>query len=156
MAVADVIEAMASHRPYAGARIEKALAEIERGRGTAYDPKRWMLPTPVPREALPLAGMMPAFHSGSPLNSRLSGCRESVPGRIRARVAGTRPTSPLPAAFSYLARGAPGRVLKPPRAWNCLRWNEASGDGSWARTARNASYVNVAPLRSPAGQSERV
>jgi len=39
MAVADVVEAMASHRPYrAGLGIEKALAEIERGRGTAYDP----------------------------------------------------------------------------------------------------------------------
>ena len=38
MAVADVIEAMSSHRPYrAGLGIEKALAEIERGRGTAYD-----------------------------------------------------------------------------------------------------------------------
>jgi HD-GYP domain-containing protein (c-di-GMP phosphodiesterase class II) len=40
MAVADVVEAMASHRPYrAGLAIEKALAEIERGRGTAYDPR---------------------------------------------------------------------------------------------------------------------
>ena len=39
MAVADVVEAMASHRPYrAGLGIDKALAEIERGRGTAYDP----------------------------------------------------------------------------------------------------------------------
>ena len=39
MAVADVIEAMSSHRPYrAGLGIETALAEIERGRGTAYDP----------------------------------------------------------------------------------------------------------------------
>lgn len=38
MAVADVTEAMASHRPYRpGLGIEKALAEIERGRGTAYD-----------------------------------------------------------------------------------------------------------------------
>jgi PAS domain S-box-containing protein len=38
MAVADVMEAMSSHRPYrAGLGIEKALAEIERGRGTAYD-----------------------------------------------------------------------------------------------------------------------
>ncbi|MFI5024699.1 MAG: PAS domain S-box protein, partial [Alphaproteobacteria bacterium] len=35
MAVADVIEAMASHRPYRpGLGIDKALAEIERGRGT--------------------------------------------------------------------------------------------------------------------------
>lgn len=39
LAVADVIEAMASHRPYRpGLGIDKALAEIERGRGTAYDP----------------------------------------------------------------------------------------------------------------------
>lgn len=39
MAVADVIEAISSHRPYRSALgIEAALAEIERGRGTAYDP----------------------------------------------------------------------------------------------------------------------
>jgi len=39
MSVADVVEAMASHRPYRpGLGIDKALAEIERGRGTAYDP----------------------------------------------------------------------------------------------------------------------
>ncbi|MBI2960543.1 MAG: PAS domain S-box protein [Betaproteobacteria bacterium] len=39
MAVADVIEAMASHRPYRpGLGLERALAEIERGRGSAYDP----------------------------------------------------------------------------------------------------------------------
>ncbi len=38
VAVADVIEAMASHRPYrASLGIEAALAEIERGRGSAYD-----------------------------------------------------------------------------------------------------------------------
>jgi len=38
MAVADVMEAMSSHRPYrAGLGIPAALAEIERGRGTAYD-----------------------------------------------------------------------------------------------------------------------
>jgi len=38
MAVADVIEAMSSHRPYRpGLGIEAALAEIERGRGSAYD-----------------------------------------------------------------------------------------------------------------------
>ncbi len=38
MSVADVVEAMASHRPYrAGLGIDKALDEIERGRGTAYD-----------------------------------------------------------------------------------------------------------------------
>jgi len=40
LAVADVVEAMSSHRPYRpGLGIEKALAEIERGRGTAYDPE---------------------------------------------------------------------------------------------------------------------
>ncbi len=38
MAVADVVEAMASHRPYRPGRgIDAALAEIERGRGTEYD-----------------------------------------------------------------------------------------------------------------------
>ena len=38
MAVADVVEAMASHRPYRAALgIELALKEIEQGRGTAYD-----------------------------------------------------------------------------------------------------------------------
>jgi HD-GYP domain-containing protein (c-di-GMP phosphodiesterase class II) len=36
--VADVVDAMTSHRPYrAGLGIDKALAEIERGRGTHYD-----------------------------------------------------------------------------------------------------------------------
>jgi len=39
LAVADVVEAMSSHRPYRpGLGIDKALAEIERGKGTAYDP----------------------------------------------------------------------------------------------------------------------
>ena len=39
MAVADVMEAMSSHRPYrSGLGVGKVLAEIERGRGTAYDP----------------------------------------------------------------------------------------------------------------------
>jgi HD-GYP domain-containing protein (c-di-GMP phosphodiesterase class II) len=39
MAVADVVEAMSSHRPYRpGLGIEKALVEIERGRGMLYDP----------------------------------------------------------------------------------------------------------------------
>lgn len=39
LAVADVVDAMTSHRPYReGLGIEKALAEIERGRGTWYDP----------------------------------------------------------------------------------------------------------------------
>jgi len=38
LAVADVVEAMSSHRPYRpGLGIDKALAEIERGRGTLYD-----------------------------------------------------------------------------------------------------------------------
>lgn len=38
MAVADVVEAMSSHRPYRPALgIDSALAEIERGAGTAYD-----------------------------------------------------------------------------------------------------------------------
>ncbi len=38
LAVADVVEAMASHRPYRSALgIDKALAEIERGCGTVYD-----------------------------------------------------------------------------------------------------------------------
>jgi HD-GYP domain-containing protein (c-di-GMP phosphodiesterase class II) len=39
IAVADVVEAMSSHRPYrVELGIEKALAHIERGSGTAYDP----------------------------------------------------------------------------------------------------------------------
>lgn len=38
LAVADVVEAMSSHRPYRpGLGLDTALAEIERGRGTAYD-----------------------------------------------------------------------------------------------------------------------
>jgi len=38
MAVADVVEAMSSHRPYRpGLGIDMALAEIERGRGTVYN-----------------------------------------------------------------------------------------------------------------------
>ncbi len=40
MAVADVVEAMSSHRPYRAALgLEKALAEIELGRGTKFDPQ---------------------------------------------------------------------------------------------------------------------
>ena len=40
MAVADVIEATASHRPYRpGIGIDKALAEVEQGRGRLYDAK---------------------------------------------------------------------------------------------------------------------
>jgi PAS domain S-box-containing protein len=39
MSVADVVDAMSSHRPYRPSLgPEKALAEIERGRGSAYDP----------------------------------------------------------------------------------------------------------------------
>ena len=39
VSVADVVEAMASHRPYRAALgIEAALAEIARGRGSAFDP----------------------------------------------------------------------------------------------------------------------
>jgi PAS domain S-box-containing protein/putative nucleotidyltransferase with HDIG domain len=39
IAVADVVEAMASHRPYRPARgIKSALDEIRRGRGSVYDP----------------------------------------------------------------------------------------------------------------------
>jgi HD-GYP domain-containing protein (c-di-GMP phosphodiesterase class II) len=39
LAVADVIEAMASHRPYRPALgIEAALEEVEIGRGSVYDP----------------------------------------------------------------------------------------------------------------------
>ena len=38
LAVADVVEAMSSHRPYRpGLGIEAALSEIIRGRGTLYD-----------------------------------------------------------------------------------------------------------------------
>ena len=38
MAVADVVEAMASHRPYRpGLGIDAALAEIEKNKGTFYD-----------------------------------------------------------------------------------------------------------------------
>jgi PAS domain S-box-containing protein len=38
VAVADVVEAMSSHRPYRPALgLERAMVEIERGRGTAYD-----------------------------------------------------------------------------------------------------------------------
>ena len=38
LAVADVVDAMASHRPYRPAPgIESALAEIDRGRGLLYD-----------------------------------------------------------------------------------------------------------------------
>jgi HD-GYP domain-containing protein (c-di-GMP phosphodiesterase class II) len=39
LAVADVVEAMTSHRPYRPAiGLDKALAEIEEGRGSRYDP----------------------------------------------------------------------------------------------------------------------
>ncbi len=40
LAVADVVEAMCTHRPYRPALgIEEALAELERGDGTLYDPE---------------------------------------------------------------------------------------------------------------------
>jgi len=40
LAVADVVEAMASHRPYRAALgVDAALEEIERGRGALYDPQ---------------------------------------------------------------------------------------------------------------------
>ena len=40
LAVADVVEAMSSHRPYRPAvGIDKALEEITRGEGTVYDPR---------------------------------------------------------------------------------------------------------------------
>jgi PAS domain S-box-containing protein/putative nucleotidyltransferase with HDIG domain len=40
LAVADVVEAMASHRPYRPARgLEAALAEVEQGKGRLYDPQ---------------------------------------------------------------------------------------------------------------------
>jgi HD-GYP domain-containing protein (c-di-GMP phosphodiesterase class II) len=40
MAVADVVEAMSSHRPYRpGLGLDQALAEIERNRGRFYDPQ---------------------------------------------------------------------------------------------------------------------
>jgi HD-GYP domain-containing protein (c-di-GMP phosphodiesterase class II) len=40
LAVADVVEAMASHRPYRPAlSIDKALGEIEKNRGVLYDPE---------------------------------------------------------------------------------------------------------------------
>jgi PAS domain S-box-containing protein/putative nucleotidyltransferase with HDIG domain len=39
LAVADVVEAMSSHRPYRpGKGVESALDEVKRARGTAYDP----------------------------------------------------------------------------------------------------------------------
>ena len=38
LAVADVVEAMSSHRPYRPARgVESALVEIEKGKGTLFD-----------------------------------------------------------------------------------------------------------------------
>ena len=40
LAVADVVEAMSSHRPYRSALgMDKALAEIKKGRGKLYDPR---------------------------------------------------------------------------------------------------------------------
>ena len=72
MAVADVVEAMSSHRPYRpGLGIEAALAEIERGRGTAYDAGGCRcLPEAVPEEAyfggkVFLGGLVVRFLGGS-------------------------------------------------------------------------------------------
>ncbi len=55
LAVADVVEAMMSHRPYRPALgIEAALAEIEQGKGRLYDPASGRgLCRPVPRKRLP-------------------------------------------------------------------------------------------------------
>ncbi|HJW04650.1 MAG TPA: HD domain-containing phosphohydrolase, partial [Azospira sp.] len=40
LAVADVLESMAAHRPYRPALgLDAALAEIERGRGSQFDPE---------------------------------------------------------------------------------------------------------------------
>jgi HD-GYP domain-containing protein (c-di-GMP phosphodiesterase class II) len=40
LAVADVVEAMASHRPYRpGLGLDKALEEIRQNRGVLYDPQ---------------------------------------------------------------------------------------------------------------------
>ncbi len=40
LAVADVVEAMSSHRPYRPARgLDKALEEISQNRGILYDPE---------------------------------------------------------------------------------------------------------------------
>jgi HD-GYP domain-containing protein (c-di-GMP phosphodiesterase class II) len=40
LAVADVVEAMASHRPYRpGLGLDKALEEISQNRGVLYDPQ---------------------------------------------------------------------------------------------------------------------
>jgi HD-GYP domain-containing protein (c-di-GMP phosphodiesterase class II) len=40
MGIADVVEAMSSHRPYRPSKgIESALQEINQGRGTLYDPQ---------------------------------------------------------------------------------------------------------------------
>jgi hypothetical protein len=63
IAVADVVEAMSSHRPYRPALgIEVALKEIEDGSGTRYD-SAWMrinpqLPMPGPRSS-----RLPAWRS---------------------------------------------------------------------------------------------
>lgn len=60
---ADVVEAMASHRPYRAALgIEVALKEIERSRGTALRPcSGRRLPEAVPREGLLFSGDMIFF-----------------------------------------------------------------------------------------------
>jgi len=51
LAVADVVEAMVSHRPYrAGLPLEVALAEIEEGSGRRYDPEACAACTRLMRE----------------------------------------------------------------------------------------------------------
>lgn len=57
LAVADVVEAMSSHRPYRAALgMETALAEIERGAGTLYDP---LVVTTCTRLIRDLGGRLP-------------------------------------------------------------------------------------------------
>jgi len=67
--VADVVEAMSSHRPYRPALgIEQALAEIGRGRGTAFDADVTdAAPSPVSEESLSIAEV------------RIGNCRPHMP-----------------------------------------------------------------------------
>lgn len=61
LAVADVMEAMMSHRPYRpGLGIERALQELDRGRGTSYDTQR----------SMPARDCSRAADSSSPKGSR--------------------------------------------------------------------------------------
>jgi HD-GYP domain-containing protein (c-di-GMP phosphodiesterase class II) len=75
MAVADVVEAMASHRPYRPAHtIEEALEEIARYKGQLYDPQaveaclrlfeRGFSLNPNPRRPSPPAGACQACPQG--------------------------------------------------------------------------------------------